>query len=167
MCGPAIMDTVNWVPVQWIYTATGGEKYFTLGNFKNDANTNHVTHNCGSFNPYIYYYIGLVSITTAGPNDCGVTLLTDSVNSTCGTSNGSVSVTASGCTSPFTYQWSTSATSALVKNVGPGTYTVTVTDASNCHETASVSVNSKTLQAAATGINPACGTDSGTAIYCI
>ncbi len=164
MCGPAIMDTVNWVPVQWIYTATGGEKYMTLGNFKDDANTNHVTHNCGSFNPYIYYYIGYVSVTTVGPNDCGVTLILDSVNSTCGTNNGSVSVTASACTSPFTYLWSTNATTPLVQNIGPGTYTVTVTDASNCKETASVSVNSKPLTITTTGLNPACGTNTGIAL---
>ena len=163
MCGPAIMDTVNWIPIQWIYTATGGEQYFTIGNFKTDVNTNHVTHNCGSFNPYIYYYIDDVSISTVGPNDCGVTLVTDSVNSTCGTNNGSVSVVASGCTSPFAYSWSTGATTASLPNLPSGTYTVTVTNSSNCHETTSVSVNSKPLTITTTGSNPACGSNNGSA----
>ena len=163
MCGPAIMDTVNWIPVEWIYTATGGEQYFTIGNYKNDAATNHVSHNCGSFNPYIYYYIDDMSISLVGPNDCGVSLVTDSVNATCGANNGSAVVTAFGCTSPFTYSWSTTATTAQITNVPAGNYTVTVTDSHNCHETVSTSVNSKPLTVTATGTNPACGSNNGSA----
>jgi hypothetical protein len=33
---PIINDTLNWVSICGIYTATGGEKYITLGNFKPD-----------------------------------------------------------------------------------------------------------------------------------
>lgn len=32
-------DTVNWMPVEGIYLAQGGEKYITIGNFKSDTNT--------------------------------------------------------------------------------------------------------------------------------
>ena len=28
-----ITDTANWTKVEWIYTATGGERFFTIGNF--------------------------------------------------------------------------------------------------------------------------------------
>lgn len=34
-------DTQNWVKVQGSFTATGGETYMTLGNFRNNANTNY------------------------------------------------------------------------------------------------------------------------------
>jgi hypothetical protein len=34
-----ITDTLNWVKVSGVFTAQGGEKYLTLGNFKNNAQT--------------------------------------------------------------------------------------------------------------------------------
>ncbi len=170
MCGPAIMDTVNWVPVQWIYTAAGGEQFLTLGNFKNDANTNHVTHNCGSFNPYIYYYIDDMSVTPipAGTtNICGVTVITDSINATCGGQDGSVVATASGCTTPFAFKWNNGATTASLSNLAAGSYSVTVTDASNCLTTASISINSNPLTATLAATNPSCGSNTGTATVTI
>ncbi len=142
MCGPAIMDTINWIPVQWIYTATGGEQYFTIGNFKNDNNTNYVSLNCSTFNPYIYYYIDDVNVSVALPNQCGITVLTDSVNATCGSNNGSVRVNAQGCTTPFSYAWSAPGGSGTsLTNLGAGTYTVSITDATGCVQTTSISVN--------------------------
>ncbi len=36
---PIIKDTQNWVKVSGIYTAHGGERYITLGNFKDDVHT--------------------------------------------------------------------------------------------------------------------------------
>lgn len=142
MCGPAIMDTINWVPIQWIYTATGGERYFTIGNFKNDNNTNYVSLNCSTFNPYIYYYIDDVNVSVAVPNQCGITVLTDSVNATCGSNNGSVSVNAQGCTTPFSYAWSAPGGSGTsLSNLGAGSYTVSITDATGCVQTTSIAVN--------------------------
>jgi len=37
--GNIIYDTLNWVQISGTYIATGGEKYLTIGNFKDDANT--------------------------------------------------------------------------------------------------------------------------------
>jgi len=34
-----VTDTLNWVKVAGVFTAQGGEKYLTLGNFKNNAQT--------------------------------------------------------------------------------------------------------------------------------
>jgi hypothetical protein len=61
----AITDTsnANWVRIQWDYVATGGERYFTIGNFFNNANTTVACSNSGAnINPYAYYYIDDVSI---------------------------------------------------------------------------------------------------------
>lgn len=64
-CEP-ITDTTNWVKLQWNYTATGGEQYFVIGNFFNNANTTIVNTGDGSLlNPYAYYYIEDVSIVPA------------------------------------------------------------------------------------------------------
>jgi hypothetical protein len=64
-CAP-IADTLNWVRLQWNYTATGGEQYFVIGNFYTNANS--IIQNTGpsSLNPYAYYYIDDVSIEPAG-----------------------------------------------------------------------------------------------------
>lgn len=57
------------------------------------------------------------------------------VNVSCnGMSNGSISVTASGGTPSYAYQWSTTPTTntASVTNLAPGTYAVTITDNNSC-----------------------------------
>lgn len=51
----------------------------------------------------------------------------------CGNVNaGSGRITATGGTAPYTYRWSTGATTSTVQNLPPGAYSVTVTDARNC-----------------------------------
>ena len=37
--GNIIYDTINWMQISGTYIAFGGEKYFTIGNFKDDINT--------------------------------------------------------------------------------------------------------------------------------
>ncbi|MCF8278117.1 MAG: T9SS type A sorting domain-containing protein [Flavobacteriales bacterium] len=61
-CAPITDTTSNWFRLQWNYVATGGEQYFTIGNFFNNANTNIVTVGNNFINPYAYYYIDDVSI---------------------------------------------------------------------------------------------------------
>jgi len=63
-----------------------------------------------------------------------------STGATCGQSNGSATVSASGGTGTLTYLWSNSVTTATNSNIPGGTYTVTVTDANNCTNTATVAV---------------------------
>ena len=49
-----------------------------------------------------------------------------------GQTNGSVILTPNGGTLPYTYNWSNLTTNKDLTNVGPGTYTVTVTDSKGC-----------------------------------
>jgi hypothetical protein len=44
------------------FTATGGEKYLTIGNFKNDATTNKIKVNNSADSCCSYYYIDDVSV---------------------------------------------------------------------------------------------------------
>lgn len=53
-----------------------------------------------------------------------------------GAADGSVSAVAMGGTPPYTYQWSNNASTPVIVNLGPGTYTVTVTDQNNGQITA-------------------------------
>ena len=49
-----------------------------------------------------------------------------------GENNGRVSVTAAGGTPPYTYRWSTGATTATISNLAAGMYFYTVTDSRGC-----------------------------------
>ncbi len=57
-----------------------------------------------------------------------------------GGNTGSATATASGGTSPYTYVWSNGATGANLNGVTAGTYSVTITDANGCTETATVTI---------------------------
>ncbi len=66
-------DTANWVQITGTYSALGGEKYITIGNFKGN-NTDTITIINTIYSPYAYYYVDDVSVV-----DCtvGVDELTD------------------------------------------------------------------------------------------
>ncbi|NQV52550.1 MAG: gliding motility-associated C-terminal domain-containing protein [Flavobacteriales bacterium] len=52
-----------------------------------------------------------------------------------GFADGSISSTPSGGTSPYTYNWNTSATTSSITNLSAGTYSLVVTDSNNCTDT--------------------------------
>ena len=63
--------------------------------------------------------------------------LTDtSVEASCGSSNGSASITVINGTGPFTYAWSNGASSSALNNLSAGAYSVTVTGIGACTATA-------------------------------
>jgi gliding motility-associated-like protein/uncharacterized repeat protein (TIGR01451 family) len=62
-----------------------------------------------------------------------------------GAADGSALVTFSGGTAPYSISWSNSATTAAISNLGPGTYTATITDANGCIKTASVTLTQPTV----------------------
>jgi OOP family OmpA-OmpF porin len=67
--GNIIYDTLNWVQISGTYIANGGEKYFTIGNFKDDANTMIDSTSATSLNAY--FFIDDVSVIdcTVGINE--------------------------------------------------------------------------------------------------
>ncbi|MCD6062275.1 MAG: hypothetical protein K0R82_186, partial [Flavipsychrobacter sp.] len=56
-------------------------------------------------------------------------------SASCTTANGSLSATASGGTSPYTYLWNNSATTSSISGLAAGSYSVKVTDAAGCSAT--------------------------------
>ncbi|RMD97944.1 MAG: hypothetical protein D6816_16860, partial [Bacteroidetes bacterium] len=62
------------------------------------------------------------------------------VAATCGDNNGAVNLTVTNGDGPFSYNWSNGATTQNLSNVGPGSYTVTLTAGNGCTATASATV---------------------------
>lgn len=58
---PFVKDTLNWTEIGGIYTSVGGEQFITIGNFKNDVNTDTLATNYGTYGG-AYYYIDDVSV---------------------------------------------------------------------------------------------------------
>lgn len=115
--------------------------------------------NGGPFGPsptFIGLIAGSHTITINDVNGCSfviplsitqptvLVLGTSSLNAICTAANGSATVTASGATSPYTYAWSTtpSQTTSTATGITAGIYTVTVTDANGCTQTATTGVGS-------------------------
>ncbi|HIN39781.1 MAG TPA: T9SS type A sorting domain-containing protein [Flavobacteriales bacterium] len=86
--------------------------------------------------------ISLSSISISEPTALIAT--SSSTDPTCGASDGSAIVTASGGTGAYTYLWDDlgAQTTATATGLGAGTYTVTITDLNGCIVTATASVNS-------------------------
>ena len=69
--GNVISDTLNWVKISGEFIAEGGEKFITIGNFKDDAHTNAV-YTSGETWGFAYYYIDDVSVTLSSDSkSCG------------------------------------------------------------------------------------------------
>src|SRR6185436_13851833 len=100
------------------------------------------------------------SVTIGNTN--GPTLSGTQVNATCGSANGSIDLTVSGGTSPYTYNWSNASVSEDQNNLSASNYGVTVTDQNGCNATTSVTIgntNGPTLSS--TQINASCGSANG------
>lgn len=79
-----------------------------------------------------------------------------------GNADGAASVTATGGTAPYTYLWSNGSTTPSINNLGPGTYTPTVTDANGCASSSLfVTVNEPRALIATASSTPDDGTMSG------
>ena len=83
---------------------------------------------------------------------------------TCGQNNGAILLTVTGGTAPYTYSWTSGLTGPNPSNVGPGTYTVTVTGSglAPCTATTQVTVNGSSGVSVANIITqPSCGLNNG------
>ncbi len=75
----------------------------------------------------------------------------------------SVEAIVTGGTPPYTYAWNNGATGSVNENLGPGTYSVTVTDVNGCTITGTSTVgNPGQINVNVTVVNPACGAGNPT-----
>ncbi|MBI4648552.1 MAG: gliding motility-associated C-terminal domain-containing protein [Bacteroidia bacterium] len=96
---------------------------------------------------------GIYSVTVTDAHSCSattsatitepsaITIAPSVTNSTCGSSNGSASITVTGGTGTYSYLWSTGASTNSITNLPAGAYSITVTDGNSCTGSATVSIN--------------------------
>lgn len=81
---------------------------------------------------------GSVVVNISGPP--AIVASTTTTNASCGTNDGSVTLTVNGGTAGYTFNWSNGATSQNITGLAPGAYAVTITDANGCSAQSSFSV---------------------------
>ncbi|NNC94675.1 MAG: T9SS type B sorting domain-containing protein, partial [Chitinophagales bacterium] len=93
------------------------------------------------------YYVTVLDVNGCNTNDSvyinePVTILTYTIsNVTCfGINNGSIITNYTGGAMPYDYQWNTGDTTQNLNNLGPGNYSLTVTDAMGCQDTANMTI---------------------------
>lgn len=94
----------------------------------------------------------------------GPTISTSITNSTCGNSDGAVTITATGGVAPYTYSINgvTFQASNIFTNLASGFYTITVKDANNCTNTQIINIiNSNGPSISFTKTDASCGANSG------
>jgi hypothetical protein len=104
------------------------------------------------------------TVTLSEPSLLTAVISAQSDASCNGFADGSATVTASGGTPAYDYDWSDGGTGATRTDLSAGTYTITVTDANGCSAVVSVTIGqATTLVATATHTNVSCnGGDDGT-----
>lgn len=141
----------EWEQFCTVYTASGGERYFTIGNFRSYENTNYVAVNKNIKNrrnkEYAYYFIDDVSIKEIDDcTDCECvrhdfeTRLVDESLSVGMfeselqqiTTSGNVSLSMIGGTAPYQVSWSNGSVSHSLSGLKDGVYEYTAYDAFNC-----------------------------------
>jgi gliding motility-associated-like protein len=80
------------------------------------------------------------SLSVTVKNSDGPTGAIQTTQATCGLLNGAADLTPSGGISPYTYLWSSGATTQDLGNLNQGTYAVTITDGKGCTATASATI---------------------------
>ncbi len=123
-------------------TVTGGTSPYTYA-WSNSATTQDISNlAAGTFTVTVTdanACTAVISTTITQPS--ALALSSTQVNVLCnGNATGSIDLTVSGGTSPYTYAWSNSATTQDISNLTAGTYTVTVTDANACTKTLSATI---------------------------
>lgn len=156
-----------------------------------DITSGHATANAsGGQTPYTYAWNNGQSTATAIPLAAGLYTVTvtdgtgctaidsatvihigldsaslASTNVACfGGSDGSATVSIHGSSAPYTYAWSTGATTQSISNLVPGTYTATASDAAGCIVQKQATITSPTaVNASLTSTQTTCGGNDGTA----
>ncbi|MBI3500470.1 MAG: PKD domain-containing protein [Bacteroidetes bacterium] len=120
-------------------TATGGLSPYTYL-WSNGQTTSSATGlSAGTYTLTVIDVLGCSNTQTITITQPAVLASTAAQTNVCsGASTGIAAVSASGGTAPYSYLWSTGATTVFITGLSAGSYTVTTTDANGCSSTATV-----------------------------
>ena len=136
-------------------TVNGGTSPYSY-NWSNGATTQNLNGlAAGNYSVTITDVNGCTTTVTAAVTQPSASLsanasVSQNVNCNSGT-NGAINLTVNGGTSPYSFNWSNSATTEDLSNLSAGTYSVTITDDNGCTQSVSATVTqpSNALTAAA------------------
>jgi gliding motility-associated-like protein len=134
----------------------------------NGATTQNLTGlNGGTYTVTVTDAGGCVATTSRTITDpAGITVTANAINATdCQVANGSITLSVSGGTTPYSYLWSNGVTTQNVSNLAAGNYSVTVTDANGCSATLSrtITAPANTISLSASTVNStSCAIPNGT-----
>ncbi len=136
-----VTDTVNWILISGVYTATGGEQYITIGNFFDDASTSNSINLSTSFFSTFYLIDDVSVIPVPQPPNILLNTTNDTI---CEGSCSLLSATVSGGALPNTITWDNGVPNGLgPHNICPSvttTYTAIVTDSVGLSDTANITL---------------------------
>ena len=149
-------------------SATGGTGAYTY-TWSNAATTASITGvGAGTYSVTVTDANGCTdstSVMITEPASLVASTILDSNVSCNGNTDGGATASATGGTTSYTYSWSNSATTASITGVAAGTYSVTITDANGCTDSASLTITSPTgvVASAVLDSNVSCnsGSDGG------
>ncbi len=114
--------------------ATGGNGGYTYQWSNNKTTANNSTIAAGTYSIIITDTKGCSthrSFTIGQPAALAMTVSADNI-SCFGANDGSITIAATGGTTPYSINWSNGSQNAALSTLNPGTYTVTITDANGC-----------------------------------
>ena len=159
-----------WTPISCIGSsdgvvfalASGGTAPYSFS--WNTGDTTQLTYGliAGSYSVTVTDVNGCTAIDTIAIEDPApfvINAIPNDINCK-GAVDGSISVSISGGTSPFSYSWSTGEITSSVSNLGPGNYWVVVTDSNGCTDSDTVSLTEPattiSVSAVIISANPTC-----------
>jgi subtilisin-like proprotein convertase family protein len=115
-------------------TVTGGNAPLGYSWSTGSTNQDIGSLGTGTYTVTVTDALGCTKTTTAVVTQPAILAVNGAqVNPSCaGVNNGSIAQTITGGTSPYSYAWSTGATTKDITGLGPGSYLVTVTDFNGC-----------------------------------
>lgn len=104
-----------------------------------------------------YYFVLIDDLTLKTKGSVPLATSTTLANNICnGGSTGTIDLTVTGGTTPYTYLWSNTETSAILENLVAGDYSVTVTDANGCAYSSNITIDEIYTPTTSTTTETAC-----------